>query len=305
MRIVRKLPFVIVSLTLVSIVATALTGLSNSSSQLVRATDDKMAGLVEARRARIVTFLETQAQDAEILAGNATAIEALRAFSSALQEMMAKTPDPTAYLRKTYIDDNPNPPAERWKLSGFMDASEWGAAHATFHPTFRKLVEKRGLDDIVLINSIGRVVYTVMKQGNLMNDLRSDTLKDTAQGRLFDKVFKDPKGGTVLFSDVFADADAGGVAAWMAAPVFGTGDEFLGVLALQVPVGLINHIVNDPTSLGATGEAAVIGADFGRRSDSRFPGGGRALQEKVDDPAVRDGLAGRSGQVRMTASPSA
>jgi hypothetical protein len=121
MRIVRKLPLVIVFLTLVSIMATSLIGISRSTAQLVRSSDDKMAGLVEARRARIVTVLETLAQDAEILAGNVTTMEALKAFSSAVQEMGVKTPDPAA-----------------------------------FHPTFTRLAQKRGLGDIVLINSIGK-----------------------------------------------------------------------------------------------------------------------------------------------------
>ncbi|EME67497.1 diguanylate cyclase, partial [Paramagnetospirillum caucaseum] len=267
MRIVRKLPLVIVSLTFMSIMATAVIGISKSTAQLVQASDDKMAGLVEARRARIVTFLETQAQDAEILAGNVTTMEALRAFAAAVQDLGVKTPDPAAYLRKTYMEDNPNPPRERWKLSGFMDSSEWGGVHATFHPTFTRLVEKRGLDDIILVNSIGRVVYTVMKNGNLMDDLRAEAAKATPQGRLFEKVFKNPRGDRVLFSDIFADPNGSGPAAWMAAPVFGTGDEFLGVIALQMPLDLINRIVNDPTALGETGEAFLVGADTLRRSD--------------------------------------
>ncbi|WP_096704824.1 methyl-accepting chemotaxis protein [Magnetospirillum sp. 15-1] len=299
MRIVRKLPLVIVSLTLVSIMATALAGISKSTAQLVQASEDKMAGLVEARRARIVTFLETLAQDSEILAGNVTTVEALREFASAVQEMGVKIPDPAAYLRKTYMDDNPNPPKERWKLSGFMDSSDWGGVHATFHPTFTKLVEKRGLDDIILINSTGRVVYTVMKNGNLMEDLRAEANRSTPQGRLFDKVYKNPHGQRVLFSDLFADPGGLGGVAWMASPVFGTGEEFLGVIALQVPLDLINGIVNDPTALGETGEAFLVGGDNLRRSDSRFTGRGTALKDRVDNSAIRDGLAGRSGQAKV------
>ncbi len=299
MRIVRKLPLVIVSLTLVSIVATALISISKSTSQLVQASDDKMAGLVEARRARIVTFLETLAQDTEILAGNATTVEATREFNTAFQEMGVKMPDPAAYLRRTYLDDNPNPPRERWKLSGFMDSSDWGGVHATFHPTFTKLVEKRGLDDIILINSTGRVVYTVMKNGNLMEDLRAGGSASTPQGRLFDKVYRNPHGERVLFSDLFADPGASEAAAWMASPVFGTGEVFLGVIALQVPLGLLNGIVNDSTALGETGEAFVVGSDNLLRSDSRFAGRGKALRDRRDNAAIRDGLAGRSGQGKV------
>ena len=72
----------------------------------------------------------------------------------------------------------------------------------------------------------------------------------------------------------------GAPAAFIASPIF-DGDEFIGVLGLQVPVDEINRVMTGNNNwakdgLGRSGEAYLVGADSAMRSVSRF---------LVEDPA--------------------
>lgn len=299
MRIAHKLPLAIASIVLVSTLVSSIAAYLTSSSQLVAASEERLFGLAEARRDQVVTLLDTIAQDGEIFAGNASIIESFKDFNAAVQALAITNPDPGVYLRKIYVDTNPNPPDKRWEFSGFMDRSEWGQAHVKFHMTFHKILESRRLSDILLVNSVGRIVYTHSKRSDLMDDLRSDANMKTVPGKFFDAIYKDPRSSPVLVSDIFHHPAAGGPVAWVAAPVFATGDEFLGVLILVVPQARLNELVNASTALGETGEAILVGSDGRRRTDSRFDGKGKSLVERFDNAAVSAGLAGRNGIVAI------
>ncbi len=297
MRIAQKLPIVIVSLVLASATLSGLVAYSRSSSQLVDASKARLSGLAEARRGQVVAMFEAFGQDAEILAANAAVVSAVKSMADAVLAMDRSTHQTAKTVRETYIDRNPNPAGKRYLLSGSMDPTEWGMAHTDYHPTFRKILERRGLGDILLVNSVGRVVYTTAKNTDLLEDMTSPQFKATPPGRLFEQLFKQHKPGQVLFTDFTNYAPAGTPSAFVASPIIDTGDEFVGVLMLELPVTRLDALLNDPSGLGQTGEAILVGADGKRVNNSRFEGRGKALVDTVDNDAVTAGLAGASGIV--------
>lgn len=297
MRIVCKLPLLIVSLALLSAAISGLSAYTKSSSQLIEASEARLSGLAEARRGQVSAMLETLGQDAEIFATNTAVIEALRDFVDAVITLQKSSGNAATYLTKTYVEGNPNPPGKRHLSSGAMDISDWGGAHVRHHPAFVKIMETRGLSDILLIDSIGHVVYSTAKNVDLMQDLRADAYKTTSAGRLFERIFKNPRGASLHFADLGHYAPAGAPVALVAAPISSSGDEFLGAIMLEIPLAKLNSILNEPSGLGNSGEAILIGADGYRRNDSRFVAGGKALRARIDNAATRAGLGGEKGVV--------
>ena len=78
-------------------------------------------------------------------------------------------------------------------------------------------------------------------------------------------------------------------------PVFNQIGAFIGVVALQMPVGRINDMMQVATGLGETGEAYIVGEDFLMRSDSRFSETSTILNRLVYTATSQKALAGESG----------
>ena len=77
--------------------------------------------------------------------------------------------------------------------------------------------------------------------------------------------------------------------------MFDGGGTYLGVLAMQMPIGRINRVMQVSAGLGETGEAYMVGADLLMRSDSQFTSGSTILEAKVDTEPARKALAGETG----------
>lgn len=63
-------------------------------------------------------------------------------------------------------------------------------------------------------------------------------------------------------------------------------NETLGVVAFQLPINIINDIMQDHTGMGETGEAYIVGNDYLMRTDSRFAQESTILQQEVDMESV-------------------
>ena len=66
---------------------------------------------------------------------------------------------------------------------------------------------------------------------------------------------------------------------------------------LEMPVARLDAMLNDPSGMGKTGEAILVGADGQRRNGSRFAGQAVSEIGSVDRQAVEAGLGGARGIV--------
>jgi methyl-accepting chemotaxis protein len=138
-----------------------------------------------------------------------------------------------------------------------IESDEYQAVYDRHDNTFKKYVKTYGYYDVFLICSKhGHVMYTEAKDGDLGENLRHGSLKDSGLGRLWSKVVST---GQPAFEDFAPYApSAGAQAAFMGAPLM-EGSKVIGVVALQLPVDGINEILQDTTGLGETGESYLIG----------------------------------------------
>ncbi len=170
---------------------------------------------------------------------------------------------------------------------------------------FEKYVKTYGYSDFYLIHPEGRIFYSVGRGPEHGTDLIDGVYADTTLGRLFREVVET---GTFGISDFrpYPPLD-GRPAAFMVQPVNNGGKTDL-VVAVQLPIEVINRIMTERTGMGRSGETYLVGIDHRMRSDSHVDpehfsvAASFASPEKgrVDTPAVRAALSGDTGHGVIT-----
>jgi len=247
------------------------------------------------------------------------------------------------YLQYHYIANNPNPIGKKHLLNRANDDSVYSQLHGKYHPVFRNIIEKFGYYDLFLIDADGRLVYTVYKETDFATSLVIDAYNDTNFARLFNAVRRSKEKDFARVIDFESYAPSyGAPAAFIAAPIYGQSrqsgqdsaspdsatnqSQFLGVIAIQIPVDEINNVMTgnrqwEADGLGKSGETYLVGEDYLMRSVSRFlvetpetyiqtlinlgvqqstinrirQYNTSILEQKVQTPAVTESLTGKEG----------
>ncbi|MBK6657799.1 MAG: HAMP domain-containing protein [Proteobacteria bacterium] len=198
-----------------------------------------------------------------------------------------------------YIADNERPLGTKDELMAHADGSRYSRAHARFHPRLRSFLKRFGYYDIFLIDArTGDVVYTTFKELDFSTNLASGQYKDTALGRAYRSALAASADQSRLedFAPYLPSYE--GAASFIGAPIY-DGDEKVGVLVFQMPVGEINALMAQRAGLGESGETYLVGSDQLMRSQSRFSKENTLLSRKIDTAAVVASFAGGAGQQRM------
>ncbi|NJL89683.1 MAG: HAMP domain-containing protein [Coleofasciculaceae cyanobacterium SM2_1_6] len=179
------------------------------------------------------------------------------------------------YLQYHYISNNIRPVGEKHLLDDPKDGSTYSQIHARYHPMFRQIIEKFGYYDLFLINPQGDIVYTVYKETDFATNLITGAYSESNLAQIFRKVRQARERDYPRLIDLASyTASYGTPAAFIAAPMFNQA-EFLGVLAVQIPVDEINRVMTgnqnwESDGLGKSGETYLVGEDYLMRSISRF-----------------------------------
>ena len=289
-----KVPGTVSAAALISVVAVGLISYFQAASSLRQAAEEKFTALVEARYDALGSYLGAIREDLTVIAASDVAAAALTAYEEGLDEL-SQSGNAATTLQNLYIESNPNPIGEKHKLDAAADGSGYSVSHARFHPWFRQFLESRGYYDIFLISVDGNVVYTVFKELDFASNLETGKWKDSGLAAVFRKARDGASAGRVAFEDFAAYAPSNNVpASFIAAPIMRDG-RVLGVLALQMPVGRINQLMQSSTGMGESGETYLVGPDYAMRSDSRFSDESTILKTKVDSETVKAALAGETG----------
>lgn len=184
--------------------------------------------------------------------------------------------DRARYLQFHYGVANPFPPEERNGLDDAGDGSEYTQVHVRHHPWLRNVVLADGrLEDVLLIDATGAVVYTVNKRADFGVDLPSGPLRESRLAEaILGPISRLPRGqAQIIDFDAYLPA-ANAPTAFLAAPVREDG-RYLGTLAVPIVGSALSSITTaggdwEAIGLGETGEVYVVGEDLLMRSDSRL-----------------------------------
>lgn len=282
MRISTKLPVAATLFALAILSASVAIGLVQQSRILDQQVFQKLEATADGRRNETRRFLDGIRLDAQQTASNMTTQQALVGITSAWAKL---GDDPATELHRRYIDKNPNPIGEKFKLET-AKKDNYDRAHRQSHPAFLTHKQAQGYYDIFLIDEDGNVVYTVMKETDFGTNLVTGPYKDTGLAKVFQKAMKGEDPNAFANSDFESYApSAGAPAAFVAVPII-MNDRKVGVLAYQLPNDQINAIFSNTRGLGDTGETLLVDKAGFLVSDSTRTSGDDTLKVSIASPLV-------------------
>ena len=296
LRFSRNISFKLPAMILVMVAAAV--GLASSVAYfqqrqtLQDAAENRILRVAQARADEVKDLFAAISQDLGITARRSSTKRAIMGFQRAWRILEI---DEIADLQRLYGAENSFDDDARRKLDSAGDASTWTTVHAQMHPEFRDLLELYGYGDIYLINSDGRVIYSVEKRADFGTDLTDSAAAQSGLSRVFDAAAGLPP-GELAFEDFAPYQPAGGVqAAFVATPLFSTSGKPLGVLAYQISSTMVTNVVGRDEGLGATGNAYLVGPDRRLRSSAQDGQAGVSTTGAGNNPVVKRALAGETG----------
>ena len=299
-KIAQKLPLALVGSALLVSAGVGIASYLIGSSTVDRMSIRQMQMAAGDRVKSFETYLETIEADLVNQAAAESVQTTLRDFAIGWGQFATSSPaaDPITTLRANYIDNNPNAAGSRQALdtpAQAPGAKKWNYdfLHSKVHPNFRRQLEARGYADLFLFDPKGNLVYSVMKNDDFArNFAEGGDLADSGLGRAFRAAAALTEPGKVAFEDLGLYAVAGIPASFLATPVFDARSKLIGVMAIEMPIGPINQMLQDNANLGQTGESLLVGADKLMRSDSVSTTGNDTLSATYDYPLVDAALGG-------------
>ena len=185
-----------------------------------------------------------------------------------------------AYLQAEYTSTSDDFD-KKLALDDAGDGSDWTKANQKFNPFFRQVVKGTGVDDIMILNLKGDVVYTAYKGVDLGSNVKTDEYRGGGLEKVFDEAIRSNSLDFVALSDLELYQPSYNLPAGFVASPIADGNEIIGVYVAQLPIAGINTIMTGAAAedvvsgLGETGETYLAGQDNLMRSNSR---------EIIDDP---------------------
>jgi len=290
MPIARKLPLALLGSALLVSLGVGLASYEIGSQALRNAAETNLETLASERAAAVSNYLRTVEDDLLATSRSEAATQALRDFGGAWLQFKV---DPTAEVRKLYVDDNPDKD-DLSALETLGTTGGYDATHTRFHAGFRDQVRARGYRDLYLFDLKGNLLYSVSKSSDFGTSFAAGgPFADTALGKIVQEALAIENPADLVVSDFAAYGPAGDLpASFFAKPLFNSTGRKLGVLALQLPSERIDAVIGDRTGQGETGEVVVVGPDGLLRSDSSFSPDNDALVTSFASPVLDAALAG-------------
>jgi methyl-accepting chemotaxis protein len=299
MPIARKLPLALLGSALLVSLGVGTASYMIGSQALRTSAETNLVTLASERAAAVTTYLKSVEDDLVATSRSEATVQSLRDFGGAWLQFKV---DPTAEVRKLYVDDNAN----KDNLAALDTLGTTGAydvTHTRFHPGFRSQIAARGYRDLYLFDLKGFMVYSVNKAEDFGTSFaEGGPLAGTSLGKVFQQAVAIENPDDIVFAD-FApyQAAAGLPASFFAKPVFNAQGRKVGVLAIQLPSERLDAVIGDRTGLGQSGEVLVAGPDGLLRSDSTFTEENDALVTAFSGPVLETALAGTPNEGETSA----
>mgnify|MGYP002818049865 CR=1 FL=1 len=161
-------------------------------------------------------------------------------------------------------------------------------------------IKKYGYYDLFLMNPDGYVFYTVTHEADYQTNMLDGKYASSGLGKVTQTALAEKKFG---FADFAPYAPSNGdPAAFIAEPVVNKGEVEL-VVALQLSLEAINHVMQQREGMGETGETYLVGPDNLMRSDSYLDPKNHSVKASFADPgkgsvesdAAQAALSGKTG----------
>jgi len=288
-----KYPLTIVTMALAASLVTGVVAYQISKKELRQAADRQSIEILQDRKTVLGRYLKSTQQDLNLLAANGFVQDAIRHFSSAWQQL---DKEQTNTLQRLYIHDNPNKTGEKGDLYNTKDGAQYRVVHSQYHPWLQQFQEKRGYNDIFLLDTTGNLIYSVAKNPDFATNFNSGPWRTTDLGNAFRTTDFNPIPEFQVFYDFKPyEPSNGALVSFISTPVFDSSEKYIGVLAVQLPITQINNIMQNPGSSYKSGRVYLMGQDLIVRSSSSSSLAQPDTQADKLSNIVISALEGRSG----------
>jgi len=292
-KITKKFPLVMISLALMSALATGVIAYINTTNSMKVAAEDKLVALLESRKSSLEQYFYSIENKVQFHAQSPLVINALRDFAGAWDKLPQ---DRVGYLQSQYINLNPYKTGQKDALLFAQDHSEYSAFHKQYHPTFKNMIEARDYYDFFLFDVNGNLVYTVKKESDYATNIITGQWQNTQLAKVFNQVNVRPMVNKLAYADFEAYGPSGNEpASFIGTSVFNERHQYIGVVVYQMPIEPLDKIMQVTAGMGDSGETYLVGQDLLMRSNSRFLTQRSILTKTVDTTSVTQALAGKTG----------
>ena len=289
-RIVLKLPLIMVAVTALAIATVAWSAYRSASKSVSQEARERLSAVAHDHAEMLRSAIEAVGRDLYVQSHSALTLQALRALSSGFSEL----DNPAGDLSAAFSGDAP----DRSAIDSAGLNSNYDRSHAYFHPGFRRISSTMDYGDLYLVDIGGNVVYSVSKSTDFAVNLLDAKWKNTSLGAVFRDAMARDAEADQAFADfsTFAPAD-NQVVAFVARPVLDESGTPLGALVYQVKAAGKNSPITSLKGFSDSAEVYVAGDDGFMRTDSPTSPEIDTMRTRVSNPALTAALAGESGMV--------
>ena len=308
MKIGGKLILIFMLVGLIPFTIIAVMSLLSSSNALSTQAFNQLKGVREIKKAQIERFFGERKGDMSVLKETVATLRR-EAFSKLEGIQNAKKIQIEDYFRDRIklLDDVQMNLRFTGGIGLFTDVFPLGVDSAEY----KELVKKRekgfsifmdnfGFYDVFLIDPDGNVVYTVAKESDLGENLKTGSLRNSGLAKAFEK----SRNGHVIIDFAWYEPSKE-PAAFIATPLIDSSGDYWGSVAFQISLTNIDTVMQSRSGLGKTGETYLVGPDMRMRSNSFLDPEGHSVKASfagtvgkngVDTEAARDAISGKTGQ---------
>jgi len=255
LRLVHKLPLLVVSITALAGAAVGYSSFHASEKQVLLAAEERLEIVAHARAEEVHRYLESSASEVRLQAKSGVTQNAIAKFSNA---WAAATSSERGRIAEKYTADRSNLSSGSNAGGGLLYAN----AHEKFNPWFQKLLEEKNYHDIALVDAAGNIVYTAKKNSDFFGSVRdNNNLRDSGIGKAYAAASQQSGLGEVSFQDFSSYEPAGKdeKTGFLSSPVFDRDGVLSGVLIAQIGNEVISSIAAENTGFKESGRTWFVG----------------------------------------------
>lgn len=301
MRLSHRIPLVVAASVLLVAAVTAGVSIFRASTALEESILDRLAGVRDAKSQALSLYSHVIDERIVTITTSTATRAALLEFALAARLIGQDETERRSVLKALY--DRNDGRAGRGDLSDlhWHNSSDYRAIHDTYHPWFSALTGSFSVEDVILVDRDGMVLYNARKGAIFATNLMTGRWKDGPAGRLFQSIKASHQKDRIVYAD-FARSPAYGntIQGFAAFSIFvgdhqAAGDrQFAGVAIVRLSQAMVNDIMRPAKDMGESGKSYLVGPDLHSRSMGRV--GDRMLDSfPADTPAARHALNGQVG----------
>lgn len=183
------------------------------------------------------------------------------------EQLMKALDAGTVVAQYDYISHNSNPIGKKNDLVQASRESQYSELHGEYHPYFRGLVDRHAWYDLFLIDTKGRLVYSVFKETDFGTSLTEGPWKDSGLARAYKKAIALQPGEVVIDDFDIYTPSYEAPASFAGSALYNRG-QVIGAVIFQIPLDRISAVASDRTGLREKGETILVGSDGKLRADT-------------------------------------